>query len=79
MLRYVNYLLESFTIQSTMIKTSTIKGCMRSVNDYYCKQYYLPHSWDRKSQSKAVELLNQQISFGEKPAKREALYDKVLA
>ena len=63
MLRYVNYLLEEFTLQSIMIETSTIKGYKRAVSNYYYKKHCLPHSWDLKSQSKAVELLNQQISF----------------
>ena len=62
-----------------MIKTRTIKGYMRAVNDYYYRKHRLPHPWDLKSQSKAVELLNQQISFEEKPDKREPLHDKVLA
>ena len=61
-----------------MIKTRTIKGYMRAVNDYYYKKHRLPHPWDMKSQSKAVELLNQQISFEGKPDKREPLHDKVL-
>ena len=79
MLRYVNYLLEGFTLQSIMIMTSTIKGYTRVVNDYYYKKHRLPHPWDLKSKSKIVELLNQQICFEEKPDKREPLHDKVLA
>ena len=78
MLRYVNYLLEGFTIQSIKIEAGTMKGCTRAVNDYY-KQYHLPLPWDLKSESKAVELLKQQESYEKKPEQREPLYDKVLA
>ena len=79
MLRYVNHLLEGFTPQSIMIEMSILKGYIRAVNNYYYKKHLLSHPWDLKSQSKAVELLNQQISFEEKPDKREPLHDKVLA
>ena len=79
LLRYVNYLLEGFTLQLIMIKTSTFKGYMRAVNNYYYKHHRLTHSWELKSKSKAVELLNQQIIFEEKADKSEHLYDKVLA
>jgi hypothetical protein len=50
MLRFVNYLLEDFTLQSITIKTSIIKGYIRAVSNYYYKKHRLPHPWDLKSQ-----------------------------
>ena len=78
MLRYVNYILEGFTLQSIMIENSTIKGYTRAVNNYYYTHHHLPHPWDLESQLKAVELRNHQISFEENPDKREPLHDRVL-
>jgi hypothetical protein len=63
MLRCVTYLLEGFILQSIIIETSTTKGYTRAVNDYYHTHHRLPHPWDLKFQSKAVELLNYQTSF----------------
>ena len=77
MLRYVNFLLERFTIQKIKIEVSTIKGYMRAVNDHYRKNR-MPLPWDLKSEAKAVELLNQQESYEKKPDQREPLHEKVL-
>ena len=51
-----------------MIENSTIKGYMRTINNYY-KHQYLPNPWDLKSELKTVELLNHQMTFEEKPNK----------
>ena len=77
LLRYVNYLLEGFTLQKIKIEVGTIKGYMRAVNEHY-KKHRLPLPWDLKSDSKGVELLNQQESYEKKPDRREPLHDKVL-
>ena len=77
LLRYVNHLLEGFTLQKIRIEVGTIKGYMRAVNENY-KKHRLPLPCDLKSDSKEVELLNQQESYEKKPDRREPLCDKVL-
>ena len=77
LLRYVNYLLEGFTLQKIKVEVGTIKGYIRAVNKLYNK-HRLPLPWDLKLDSKGVELFNQQESYEKKLDRRELLRDKVL-
>ena len=77
LLRYVNYLLEGFALQKIRIEVGTIKGYMRTVNEHY-KKTPLTIAMGFKSDSKEVELLNQQESYEKKPDQREPLHDVEL-
>ena len=73
----MNYLLEGFVLQKIRIEVGRIKGYMRAVNEHY-EKYRLLLPWGFKSDSREVQLLNQQESYENKPYQTEPLHDKVL-
>ena len=76
--RYINSLLDGYTIKREKIAVGTISGYMRAVNQYY-KKYHLPEPWHKSSDDDAAVLLKEQSKYEDKPEKREPLHHKVLA
>ena len=76
--RYINSLLDGFTINHESIAVGTISGYMRAVNQYY-KKFHLPEPWHKSSEDDAAVLLKDQAKFEDKPEKREPLHNKVIA
>ena len=76
--RYVNSLLDGYSINRESITVGTIGGYMRAVNLYY-KTFGLPEPWQKSSGNNAAVLLKDQSKFEEKGEKREPLHHKVIA
>ena len=76
--RYINSLLDGFTINHESIAVGTISGYMRAVNQYY-KKFHLPEPWHKSSEDDAAVLLKDQAKFEDKPEKREPLHNKAIA
>ena len=76
--RYINSLLDGYTLLGEKIAVGTISGYMRAVNQYY-KKYHLPEPWHKSSDDDAAVLLKEQSKYEDKPEKREPLHLKVLA
>jgi len=74
---YMTFLLSGHSIKNIEIKSDTIKGYMRVVNDYYVEHTCLP-PFDAKSKSEAARLLSEQEKFEQDPARREPLTDAVM-
>ena len=64
--RYVNLLLDGFTINFESVAVVTIAGYMRAVNAYY-KSLGLTEPWSKTSKTTAASLLESQSKVEEKP------------
>ena len=76
--RYINSLLDGFTLNHESIAVGTISGYMRAVNQYY-KKIHLPEPWHKSSEDDAAVLLKDQAKFEDKPEKLEPQHNKVIA
>ena len=75
--RYINSLLDGYTIKHQSIAVGTISGYTRAVNQYY-KRFHLPEPWHKPLDDNAAVLLKDQSKFDDKSKKREPLHHKVM-
>ena len=78
MRRYVTYLLDGHTIKNIPIRTGTIEGYLRAVNDHF-DAHDMPMPFSRKhKRQQATQLVVAQEKMQAAPARRQPLNDLMM-